>query len=74
MRCSENPLPIADHNEWVARVEAYLRASIGDDYAVRFGDFSGMVFFGDGSERARMRQSLEGRSRRLHEFLSELQP
>jgi hypothetical protein len=71
-RLNEQPLPIADHNLWAQRVETYLRDKLGSDYAVRFGDFSGMVFYGDSSEKSRMSRSLEGRSRRLSEFLAEL--
>src|SRR5688572_2847077 len=69
----ENPLPIAEHNSWVDRVSLYLRDNFGKAHEVRFSDFSGMVFYGGGgSERSMMSKSLEGRSRRLHEFLAEL--
>ena len=71
-RLNEHPLPIADHNAWVGRVRKYLREDIGPGFEVRFGDFSGMVFYGDGSERSKLSNSLEGRSRRLNEFLAEL--
>jgi hypothetical protein len=71
-RLNEVPLPITDHNAWVDRVNAYLRDNLGKAHAVRFSDFSGMVFHGDGSERSKMDRSLDGRSRRLHEFISEL--
>lgn len=71
-RLSEQLLPIADHNAWVDRVNDYLRTNIGHDFEVRFSDFSGMVFYGDGSEKSKMSHSLEGRSRRLHEFIAEL--
>jgi hypothetical protein len=66
------PLPVAEHNAWVARVEAWLRDNFGAAYAVRFSDFSGMTFYGDGSEKSKMARSLDGRSRRLHEFIAEL--
>jgi len=66
------PLPVAEHNAWVARVEAWLRDNLGVAYAVRFSDFSGMTFYGNGSEKSNMSRSLEGRSRRLHEFIAEL--
>jgi hypothetical protein len=39
---------------------AYLRDNLGPDSEVRFGDFSGMVFYGDGSERSKMSNSIEG--------------
>jgi hypothetical protein len=71
-RLDEQPLPVADHNVWVDRVESYLRDHLGADYSVRFGDFSGMVFYGSGSEKSKMSRSLEGRSRRLAEFMAEL--
>ncbi len=71
-RLDEQPLPVPDHNAWVDRVETYLRNSLGADYAVRFSDFSGMVFYGGPSEKSRMSRSLEGRSRRLTEFMAEL--
>ena len=71
-RLDEDPLPIGDHNEWVDRTSEYLRAHLGAAYEVRFSDFSGMVFYCDGSERSQMSNSLDGRSRRLHEFLQEL--
>jgi hypothetical protein len=71
-RLDEKPLPIRDHNEWVARVSKYLRGNLGSAYKVRFGDFSGMTFYSDGSGKSKMSQSIDGRSRRLHEFISEL--
>jgi len=71
-RLDEDPLPIADHNEWVDRTSEYLRGHLGAAYEVRFSDFSGMVFYGDGSDRSQMSRSLDGRTRRLHEFLQEL--
>ena len=70
-RLNENPLPIKDHNEWVERVNKYLKENLGSAYEVRFNDFSGMTFYGDNSEKSKMSRSLEGRSRRLHEFISE---
>jgi hypothetical protein len=71
-RLDEKPLPIADHNSWVDRVSQYLRDNFGKAHEVRFGDFSGMTFYGDGSERSKMSTSIDGRSRRLHQFISEL--
>jgi hypothetical protein len=71
-RLNEQPLPIADHNAWVDGVRSYLRENLGADFEVRFSDFSGMVFYGDGSERSIMARSLEGRARRLNEFIAEL--
>jgi hypothetical protein len=70
-RSNEEPLPIQEHNSWVARVEAYLNEEMDSSYAARFGNFSGMPFYGDGSPRSSFRTSLDGRSRRLHEFITE---
>ena len=71
-RLNEQPLPIVDYNDWVSRAGTYLRENLGPDFEVRFGDFSGMVFYGDGSERSKMSNSIDGRSRRLIEFMTEL--
>lgn len=71
-RLGEQPLPVADHNAWVERVSEYLRKNLGQDFEVLFSDFSGMVFYGDGSEKSKMSRSLEGRSRRLNEFIAGL--
>ena len=71
-RLNEDPLPIRDHNAWVERVSGCLRENLTAAHAIRFSDFSGMTFYGDGSARSKMSRSLEGRSRRLHEFLSEM--
>ena len=66
------PLKVNEHNEWVTRVEAYLTEHLGAAYAVRFSDFSGMRFMGDGSGRSKLRNSIDGRSQRLHEFIAEI--
>ena len=71
-RSRENPLPIQAHNEWIDRMSAYFQNHKGRGYAVRLSDFSGMTFYSDGSERAKFENSIDGRLRRLHEFLSEL--
>jgi len=70
-RSTEEPLPVPEHNEWVARVEAYLREQLDNSYAARFGNFSGMTFHSDGSQRSQNRNSINGRSTRLHEFITE---
>ena len=70
-RASEDPLPIGDHNEWVSRAESYLRGELDASYAERFGNFSGMTLYGDGSARSNFKTSLDGRTRRLHEFMRE---
>ncbi|GAI80121.1 unnamed protein product, partial [marine sediment metagenome] len=33
---------------------------------------SGMVFYGSGSEKSQFQKAIDGRLRRLHEFISEL--
>jgi len=71
-RLDEDPLPIKDHNDWVDSVGEYLRNNLGRDYEVRFSDFSGLVFYGDSSDKSKMNKSIEGRIRRLQEFLSEI--
>ena len=73
-RLNETPLPIQAHNEWVEYAKKYLRSNLGKGYEVRFGDFSGIVFYGNASERSMMERSIDGRLRRLHEFLAEVNP
>ena len=72
-RIGETPLPIEEHNAWVDRINAYFAEQGAEEYAVRLSDFSGMTFYGSGSERSRFSMSLDGRSRRLHEFIAEIQ-
>ena len=67
-RKNERPLPVQDHNEWVERMERYFKKLGRPDYAVRLSDFTGFTFLAD-SEFAK---SIDGRLRRLHEFLREL--
>jgi len=71
-RSREEPIPVAAHNAWVEVASQYLRDQLGSSYAARFNDFSGMTFYGDGSEHSNYEKSLDGRSRRLNEFLAEL--
>jgi hypothetical protein len=71
-RKDEDPLPVEEHNQWVSKVETYLRGELGAAYSVRFSDFSGMTFYGSGSEKSKYERSLDGRSRRLMEFIKEL--
>jgi len=70
-RKGENPLPIKEHNQWVEDMENYLRKVGKPDRVTRLSDFSGMTFFSDGSERSKFENSIDGRVRRLHEFLGE---
>ena len=71
-RLEENPLPVKEHNDWVERINDQLKTGLGQAYVVRFNDFSGMTLYGDGSDRSKMSNSIEARSKRLHEFISEL--
>ena len=57
-RLDEVPLPIGEHNAWVDRVGEYLRDNLGKVYEARFSDFSGMTFYGDGSDRSSMSRSI----------------
>ena len=70
-RSTEVPLPVQAHNEWVARVEAYLTEQLDASYAARLGNFSGLTFYGDGSQKSEYENSINGRSKRLHEFITE---
>jgi len=71
-RLDKNPLPIKEHNDWVEHVNDYLATNLGSAYKVRFSDFSGITLYGNGSDRSKISNSLEARSKRLHEFSSEL--
>ena len=71
-RLNEDPLPIQEHSDWVERMISYLKQYKGRAYEVRLSDFSGMTFLASGSERSKMSNAIEGRVRRLHEFISEL--
>lgn len=70
-RSAEEPLPVQQHNEWVAKVELFIQSELDASYSARFGSFSGMTFYGDGSPRSNFKNSLDGRTRRLHEFMRE---
>jgi hypothetical protein len=71
-RSREDPIPIAEHNAWVERMTAFFKTRKGHGYDVRLNDFSGMTFLGDESDRSKFERSIDGRIRRLHEFLKEL--
>lgn len=68
---NEDPPPIQEHNDWVARAEAYLREELDASYAVRFSDVNGLTFYLSNPNMG-LKKSLQGRSRRLHEFIEEL--
>ena len=67
----EEPLPIQEHNDWVSRVEAFLRSELDSSYRARFSNFSGMTFYGGGSAKSTYKNSVDGRTRRIHEFMRE---
>ncbi len=69
LKIDEDPLPIEEHNDWIAEIETYLRKSRKPHCVTRLSDFSGMTFYGDGSDRSKFRNSIDGRVRRLHEFI-----
>lgn len=70
-RLGETPLPVEEHNRWVDQMNGYFRERNARAQEARLSDFSGIMFYGDDSERAKMSRSIDGRSRRLHEFISE---
>lgn len=71
-RSNKDPLPVEERNDWVERMIIYFRDHKRPGYEARLSDFSGMSFYGDGSERSKFKNSIDGRLRRLHEFISEL--
>jgi hypothetical protein len=73
-RAEEQPLPVVEHNEWVKRVEKYLSSSLDSSFAARFSNFSGMNFFSGGKKNSEYKISIDGHTRRLHEFIRELGP
>lgn len=72
-RKNETPLPTREHNEWVDNVTSQLGIILDSSYATRFNSFSGYTFYSDGSEKAKFSNSLEGRIRRLIEFIDDFQ-
>ncbi|MCZ6690771.1 MAG: hypothetical protein O7H41_14355 [Planctomycetota bacterium] len=71
-RASEDPLPIEERHEWVGRMDDYFRKRRGKGFGARLSDFAGMKFSGDGSDKFEFEKSIDGRIRRLNEFLREL--
>ena len=69
---NHDPLPIEAHNAWVVRVENYLKQALDASYAARFSNFHGMQFYSNSNPNSGLKMSIEGHSRRLHEFISEL--
>lgn len=72
-RCDENPLPVSELNDWIDRATAEVEALLDGSYAARFNNFTGYVFYGDGSQKSKYRNAIDGRMRRLMEFLKEMQ-
>ncbi len=70
-RKNEEPLPIEEYNSWVSNIESYLKDNKKEHYVTRLNDFSGLVFYGNGSEKSKFENTLDGRLRRLHEFIKE---
>ena len=66
------PPPTEKANQWIGQVSEFLAKDLDQSYVARFHNFSGITFFGDGSERSNVRNALEGRAQRLQEFLQEL--
>ena len=64
--------PVQEINDWAKRATAYLGDHLGASHAVRLSDFSGLTFYSDGSEKSQMERAIDGRLRRLHEFLGEI--
>ena len=71
-RLGEEKLPTEEINTWVTNVENYLKVNLDESFVSRFNDFSGMVFYGDGSEKSQHKNAIDGRVRRLNQFLTEL--
>jgi|GEM_PF-3002155 len=71
-RLDEEKLPIEEINNWASNVENYLRLKLDESFASRFNDFSGMVFYGNGSEKSKHKNAIDGHLRRLNQFLAEL--
>lgn len=72
-RKSEEPLPIAEVNDWIDRATKEVETLLDASYAARLNNFTGYVFYTDGSEKSKYRNAIDGRMRRLMEFLKELQ-
>ena len=71
-RANEDVLPVKEHNAWVGQIENYFETRKRRDYVVRLNDFSGMRFYGDGSEKSKFENSIDGRLRNLNQFISEI--
>jgi hypothetical protein len=70
-RSNEEPPPLSEYSAWVEKVSRYLAEQLDSSYVTRFGDFTGMVFYSS-NPNSGLKQDLDGRARRLHEFITEL--
>ena len=59
-------------NEWAQKVHDLILAAYGEGEAVLFMDSSGYVFYGDGSEKSKLQNGIDGRLRRLSELLKRM--
>lgn len=71
-KINEEELPTEGLNNWVSNVEEYLILNLDKSFASRLNDFTGMVFYGNGSEKSKFKNAIDGRVRRLNQFLTEL--
>lgn len=58
-----------DAETWVTQTHDLIAAAYGDEEAALFLDSSGYVFYGDGSEKSKIRNRVDGRMRRITELL-----
>jgi hypothetical protein len=58
-----------DAETWANQTYRLIAAAYGDGEAVLFSDSSGYVFYGDGSEKSKIRNLVDGRMRRITELL-----
>lgn len=54
---------------WVNRTHRLIADAYGDGEAALFMDNSGYIFYSDGSEKSKIRNWVDGRSRRLAELI-----
>lgn len=59
----------ADAEGWGRKTHDLIGAAYGDGEAALFLDSSGYVFYGDGSDKSRIRNWIDGRMRRITELL-----
>ena len=58
--------------KWINGTISFLRTNLNEGYVARLNNFSGMTFLGDGSPKSTLRNKIDGRLRRLNEFIAEL--